>query len=93
MLGAGVRTVRLQLNLEREESYTSYVAEIRTVRGNLVWSQSSLEALKTGYGLAVPVTLPSTTLPIGEYEVSLKGAGPSAKLDSVGYYYFIALRR
>ena len=93
MLGGGVQTVRLQLNLEREESFKSYVAEIRTARGNLVWSQSALEALKTGYGLAVPVTIPASRLPIGEYEISLKGTSASGKLESVGYFYFISLRR
>ncbi len=86
------RTIQLQLALEKPESYRGYVAEIRTARGNLVLSRSLPAAQQTSFGQAVSLTAPASQLPIGEYEIALKGAS-EGKLEAVGYYYFIALRR
>lgn len=86
------RLVQIQLALEKEEDYQSYLAEIRTARGNLVWSKSNLATERTGYGLAVSLTIPAKLLSAGEYELALKGAA-QGKLEAVGYYYFIALKR
>ena len=85
------RLVQIQLALEKEEDYQSYLAEIRTARGNLVWSKSGLTTERTGYGFAVSLTVPAELLSAGEYELALKGA-TKGKLDAVGYYYFIALK-
>ena len=85
------RLVQIQLALEKEEDYQSYLAEIRTARGNLVWSKSNLTTERTGYGLAVSLTIPAKLLSAGEYELALKGA-TKGKLEAVGYYYFIALK-
>ncbi|MDQ6653106.1 MAG: hypothetical protein M3Y84_10225 [Acidobacteriota bacterium] len=86
------RLVQIHLALEKEEDYQSYLAEIRTARGNLVWSKSDLTTERTGYGLAVSLTIPAKSLSAGEYELALKGA-TKGKLEAVGYYYFIALKR
>ena len=85
------RLVQIQLALEKEEDYQGYLAEIRTARGNLVWSKSNLTTQRTGYGMAVSLTLPARLLSVGEYELALKGA-TNRKLEAVGYYYFIALK-
>lgn len=92
IIPAGVRSVRLQLDLERDENYQSYVAEIRTARGNLVWSKSGLVGQKTSYGGAVFLTIPAGLVSSGEFEVSLKGAA-NGRVEAVGYYYFLALKR
>ncbi len=92
IISAGARSIRLQLDLEREEDYRSYVAEIRTARGNLVWSKSGLALQRTGYGRAVFLTIPARLVSNGEYEVALKGA-VDGKVEALGYYYFIALKR
>ena len=92
IIPATVRSIQLQLNLEREEKYQSYVAEIRTTRGNLILSKSGLAAQRTPSGPAVSLTIPEKFLATGEYEVALKGAA-QGKLEAVGYYYFIALKR
>ena len=84
------RLVQIHLALEKEENYQSYLAEIRTARGNLVWSQSNLPTERTD-GLAVSLTIPARLLAQGEYELALKGA-TKGKLEAVGYYYFIALK-
>lgn len=92
IISAAARSIQLQLDLEREEDYQSYVAEIRTARGNLVWSTNGLALKRTSYGRAVFLTIPARLVSNGEYEVALKGAA-SGKVEAVGYYYFIALKR
>ena len=88
----GTSTLRLQLDLEREENFKGYVAEIRTARGNLVWSKSGIPMHRTNYGQAVSIVVPSSLLPNGEYEVTLKGVA-GRNVQTVGYYYFITLPR
>lgn len=92
IISALARSIQLQLDLEREEDYQSFVAEIRTGRGNLVWSKSGLGLKRTSYGRAVFLTIPARLISNGEYEVALKGA-TSGKVEAVGYYYLIALMR
>lgn len=92
IIPAAARFVQLRLGLEHDEEYESYLAEIRTARGNLVWSKSGLMSQHTTAGQSVSLTLPNKYLANGEYEVALKGAA-AGKLDALGYYYFIALNR
>jgi len=92
MIAASSKLIRLQLTLEREEAYRSYVAEARTARGNLIFSKSLPGAQQMPFGQAVTITVPANILPIGEYEIALKGAD-KGKLNAVGYYYFIVIRR
>jgi hypothetical protein len=92
IISEAARSIQLQLDLERDEDYQSFVAEIRTARGNLAWSESGLALKRTSYGRAVFLTIPARLISNGEYEVSLKGAA-SGKVEAVGYYYFIALKR
>lgn len=86
-------SVKLQLELDKQEPYQSYRAELRTAGGNLVWSQSLLPPHQSGGGQAVVVTLPARTLSQGEYEVTLAGINPQGEREVIGYYYFIALKR
>jgi hypothetical protein len=92
IISAAARSIQLQLDLEREEDYQSFVAEIRTARGNLAWSASDFALKRTSYGRAVFLTIPARLISNGEYEVALKGAA-KGKLEAVGYYYFIALKK
>ncbi len=92
IISAATRSIQLQLDLEREENYQGYVAEIRTARGNLVWSRSGLKLQRTTYGQAVSLTIPSELLATGEYEIALKGAA-QGKLEAISYYYIIALKK
>ena len=91
IIPAAARSVQLQLNLERVENYREFMAEIRTARGNLVWSRRGLKSSGDNYG-AVVVTVPAGLLSNGEYEISLKGTSPGT-IEAIGYYYIIALKR
>lgn len=86
------RSIELQLDLEGEESYRSYRAELRTAGGNLVWSRDMLQVRPTSYGKAVLLNLPAAVVDMGEYELALKGVS-RGQLETVGYYYFIVTRR
>lgn len=87
------RQIRLQLDLNGADSYRSYRAEIRTARGNLVWSQDALPARSTSIGKSVFVTLPASALANGEYELTLRGVINQGKLEDIGYYYFNVIKR
>ena len=92
IIPATARSVQLRLGLERAEDYQSYLAEVRTARGNLVWSKSGLLSQRSAAGQVVVLNFPNKYLANGEYEVTLKGAA-AGKLDALGYYYFIALHK
>jgi hypothetical protein len=89
---AAARFIQLRLVLGQEEDYQGYLAEIRTARGNLVWSTTGLVSRRTTAGPTVSLTLPRKFLTNGEYEVTLKGAA-GGKFETIGYYYIIALNR
>ncbi len=91
LIPAAARSVQLHLNLERVENYREYIAEMRTARGNLVWSRRGLKVSGDNYG-AVVVTVPTASLSNGEYEIALKGSSPGS-VEAIGYYYIIALKR
>jgi len=91
IIPAAARIVQLHLNLERVENYREYVAEIRTARGNLVWSRRGLKLSGSNYG-AVVVAVPAALLTNGEYEIALKGSS-AGSVEAIGYYYIIALTR
>ena len=86
-------SIRLQLEMDKEENYQSYRVELRTAGSNLVWSQALLTARQMGYAKAVLLTIPARVLPLGEYEVTLRGASANGELEVIGYYYFIAIKR
>jgi hypothetical protein len=92
IVSPAARSIQLQLLLEREEDYPGYVAEIRTARGNLVWSKGGLKLQRTAYGQSVSFTIPANQLPTGEYEIALKGGAPG-NLEALEYYYIIALKK
>jgi anti-sigma factor RsiW len=92
IIAPDAKLVQLQLVLQREEKYKTYIAEIRTARGNLISSKSGLTVTRSDYGQVVSLVVPANQLLAGEYELALKGADKT-NLEVVGYYYFLALRR
>jgi hypothetical protein len=92
VIPSSATNLRLQLDLEHPGNYQHYLAEIRTARGNLVWSKSDLSLRKTGYGQAIFLSVPASLLLNGEYEVTLKGMNRS-DAQALGYYYLIVLHR
>lgn len=85
--------IRLQLDLEANEQYHAYRAELHTIGGNLVWSSGELSARTTPVGQAVRLTLPAGILRTGDYELALKGIVSRGEIDEVGYYYLTIVRK
>ena len=92
IIAPDAKLVQLQLLLQRQEKYKTYIAEIRTARGNLISSKGGLTVTRTDYGQVVSIDVPANQLLAGEYELALKGVDQN-NLAVVGYYYFLALRR
>lgn len=87
-LPENARLVRLQIGIDPEEPYKSFVVELRTVGGRRVWSKENLIAHTGGGARAVTLTLPATVLKRGEYELRLSGAKEGGGTEDVGFYYF-----
>ena len=87
---AGVRLVKLQLEVDPSISHRNYRLELNTAGGTQVWSQGGLVAQRADGGRFVTLLIPSRTLQAGEYELILRGLTDERKSEVVGYYYFIA---
>jgi hypothetical protein len=71
---AGLHTIRLQVNLDRDQ-YPSYRVTIRGVDSNRVIEQGDLHANTIGeVQRAVFASFPSESLPVGDYILRLEGA-------------------
>jgi len=81
------RRIRLQLDLGGDDRYENFRVEVRTARGNLIWSQDTGTVRATPLGKAVSLLLPASLLRNGEYELTLKGIASRSKLEDIGYYY------
>lgn len=88
-----MRKAELKLDLEGEEKYRSFRVELRTMGGNLLWSQAVRSASESASGKAVAITLPASILINGEYEITLKGSSGEGPLEVFRYYYFLVMRR
>ena len=87
---AGVRLVKLQLELDPSISHRTYRAELNTAGGTQVWNQGGLVAQRADLGRFVTLLIPARALHPGEYELTLRGLSDERKREVAGYYYFIA---
>jgi len=82
------RTVRLQLDLDTVGEYRSYRAELRTTRGDVVWSGDRLRARNVEAGEVLMIELPAQFINSGEYELALSGLNQSGRFEEAAFYYF-----
>ncbi len=88
VLPENARLVRLQIGIEPEEPYKTFVVELRTIGGRHVWNRENLGVRDRRGARAVTLTLPATALKPGEYELRLKGVTDGGGTEDVGFYYF-----
>ena len=86
------QTARLILRFQKHEDFPKYKAEIRTSRGNLVWSKAGLSVSRVVESQSLILNIPANLLSTGEYEITVAGVNKDS-VQAIGYYYFIALRR
>jgi hypothetical protein len=82
------RQIRLRLDTGGDDSYRSFRAELRTMRGALILNRDGLSGRATASGLIVPLTISASALSPGEYELTLKGIARRGDERDLGYYYF-----
>ena len=87
-LSNDARLVRLQIGIDPEEQYKSFVVELRTLAGRQVWNRENLSSRTRRGSRAVGLTLPATVLKSGEYELRLRGLTEGGGSEDVGFYYF-----
>jgi len=91
-IGSGVRSVRLQLQLDETKQYAVYDVIVRTVSGLVVSKRSDLSSRKLATGGAVIVELAAGALAPGEYEVELNGRRRAGPETLVNYYFFVVAK-
>jgi anti-sigma factor RsiW len=87
------RLARIQIGLEREDEYKSFRVELRTAKGQEVWTQDDLRPRPSRAGRVLNLVVPGNVLGAGEYELALKGVIDQQKTEDVRYYYFDALKK
>jgi len=93
VLPEDARLVRLQIGIDPEEPYKSFVVDLRTSAGSQVWTRENLKARNRRGARAVGLTIPATALKSGEYELRLRGVTESGAAEDVGFYYFNVRKR
>jgi anti-sigma factor RsiW len=93
VIPSGTDSIQLQLDLDRQDEYRSYRAELRTADGDEVWSQDMLRARPTDQGQAVFLTVPARLLASGDYLLTLSGLTTRGVFEAVGSYQFSVVRR
>lgn len=76
--------VRLQLDVKSKESYKSYRAELQTLDGDVLWSQSVDQPT---------LAITARFLKSGDFVIALKGIGPSGEPADAGEFYFQIVKR
>jgi len=87
-LPENARLVRLQIGMDAEEQYKTFVVELRTVAGRQIWTRENLKASSRRAARSIGLTMPATALKPGEYELKLSGIKESGGTEDVGFYYF-----
>lgn len=88
----GPHLVRLQVNLDSNPSYESYIATLETVEGTRIWSKEGLRPVTEG-GLALVLELPSSLLRSEDYILKLRGKLTNAAATEVAGYSFRVIKR
>ena len=83
IIGSGVKSVRLQAQLEGDQ-YASYRAALQTVEGATVLQRAGLRAV----GKTVVLQLPAEVFKAGDYLLTLSGVNAHGEVDDIGKYYF-----
>jgi hypothetical protein len=93
-LAIGSTTTRAQFRIliESGDEYPTYSVELASSNGILVRRQTGLRATATRAGNVVTMTVPSQILPVGNYELTLKGINTSQAASPIGYYNFRVVR-
>jgi hypothetical protein len=88
VLPDNAQSVRLQVGIDPEEQYKTFAVEVRTLAGRQVWTRDNLSARNRRGIRAIGLTLPSTALKPGDYELRLRGITEGSGTEDVGFYYF-----
>jgi anti-sigma factor RsiW len=92
-ISPGIRLLKLQLNLEREDEYKSYQALLLTADGAERWSKSRLRVQRSDSGQALSLSLPTRLLAEDNYQLILKGYTADGTLEETGEYYYFSIVR
>jgi hypothetical protein len=87
-LPENARLVQLQVGIDPEEQYQSFVVDLRTVAGRRVWTKENLIARNRRSARVITLTVPANALKPDQYELRLSGIASGGGREDVGFYYF-----
>jgi hypothetical protein len=93
VLDETVRAVRLRIGVEPEEPYKTFQIELRGQNGRQIWTRDNLPARTSSAGKTIALTLPTSVLTAGQYELALRGVTENKTTEEVGYYYFDVVKK
>ena len=84
--------VRMQVNFDGG-NYSSYKAQISTVKGTEIFSQGGIKARQSRNGAAISVKVPAQKLKGADYIMTLSGVSPQGVLEEVDKILFRVERK
>ena len=93
VLTPSARQVRIQVGVDPEDDYKTFSVDLHGPAGQSVWTQSGLPARRIRGGRAITLTLPSSLLQQGQYELALKGLTPDGNPEDLAFYYFEVIKK
>jgi hypothetical protein len=87
-LASTVTEVRFELDLQTVRSYSTFQAELRGPKGDVLWSQSRLRAEGPEGERVLVVRVPARVLGIGDHELVLRGTNVKGAIEDAAVYSF-----
>jgi hypothetical protein len=78
---------QIRINLDKEDSYKSYGAVIKTFEGREVWSKDQISRARANVGRLV-LTVPASVLANDDYTLTLKGQTEAGNMVEIREYSF-----
>jgi hypothetical protein len=92
VLNRSAQLAHIEIQLEARDNFPRYRTELRTRGGVDILTQANLSRQRSGAEYVVSMDVPASALPVGEYELALKGV-TAGNAREIGYYYFGVTRQ
>jgi hypothetical protein len=87
-LNPSAQIAHIEIQLEARDDYPQFRVVLRTRSGEEILTRSNLRRSRSGSDYNVSFDVPTSVLPTGQYELTLKGVLSDQPVQDVGYYYF-----
>jgi hypothetical protein len=86
VLGSPVQLAHFEVQLEERDDFPRFSVELRTISGDTVLTRGNLSRHRIGQTYSLTFDVPTSALPSGDYELTVKGRTRDSDQD-IGYFY------